>query len=315
MSVLSNRSNGTGPGATGIGGDDAAPSPSGRRRPRVPGADADGWINNEAPTGRWPALALGQLWTHRELLYFFALRDVKVRYKQAFLGVAWAGVQPLIGALAFTVLFNRLADVDVGGRSYFAFALVGFAVWTYFSMSVTAGSRSLVDNAELLTKVSFPRVIAPAATLFPSLIDLAVGSALAVVVVLAVGDGLSVVGVAVGLPLGLLILLLATAAPTLFFSATVVRYRDAAALVGFGVQMLLFISPIAYPPDLVPGAWQTVLYVNPVSGALGALRSALTGAELPSAGHLGLSLGVALVLFIAGLVHFRRNEREFADII
>ena len=162
------------------------------------------WVINAASSGRWPPLQLDQFWSNAELIYFFALRDVKVRYKQAFLGTAWAGLQPLVGALTFTILFNRLADVDVGRQSYFAFALVGFVVWTYFSTPCNAGTDSLLYNAELLTKVSFPRIVAAGRRAAPGLIDLARRrwcwrSSSAV----ASGGGLSPVGLLVGLPLGL----------------------------------------------------------------------------------------------------------------
>src|SRR3954454_16813601 len=156
-----------------------------RARMRDPvGAADDGalppWREKAAPTGRWPPLRLTEAWRFRELIAFFALRDFKVRYKQAFLGVAWAGVQPLVGALIFTLLFQRLADIDVGG-SYFAFSLVGFAVWSYFSTPVSAGSNSLLYTAGLLTKVAFPRLVLPVASMLPGLVDLAIGSTLALI--------------------------------------------------------------------------------------------------------------------------------------
>lgn len=281
----------------------------------LPESVTSAWVVNAAPTRRWPTLGIGQIRKHRELILFFAIRDVKVRYKQAFLGIAWAGLQPLIGALTFTLLFNRLAGIHITGRSYFAFALVGFSVWTYFSATVTSGASSLVSNAELLTKVAFPRLVAPVASMLPALIDLAVGAALAVVVAVVVGDGLSVIGIFIGLPLGIGLLLLVTAGPVLFFSASVVKYRDAAVLVGFGLQVLLFASPVAYPPELAPGVWQTVLYLNPVAGALGLLRAALIGTAFPTVGRLAISVVMAVLLLLVGLIHFRRNELEFADII
>ena len=273
------------------------------------------WVENAAPTSRWPPLRFRQFWDHRELIWFFAVRDVKVRYKQAFLGLGWAVLQPLIGALTFTVLFNGLADVDVGDRSYFAFALVGFSVWTYFSATLSAGTGSLLYNADLLTKVAFPRIVAPAATMLPSLIDLAIGAVLAVVVGIASGDSLSPLGIVIGIPIGLPLLLVTVAGPVLFFSATVVRYRDMGVVVGFGLQLLLFASPVAYPPELVPLPWRTLLYLNPVSGCLGLLRSALIGTDLPTAPQVLLSVIVAVAVLFAGLLHFRRTEREFADII
>ena len=280
--------------------------PSGRRRE---------WVVNTAPTGRWPALLLDQFWTHRELIYFFALRDLKVRYKQAFLGIAWAGIQPLIGALTFTILFNRLADVDIEGHSYFAFALLGFGVWTYYSTTLQSGTGSLLHNAELLTKVSFPKIVAPTAAMLPGFIDLSVAMTLATVLALASGDGFAGVNLLIGLPLGLAMLVLAVGGPVLFLSASLVKYRDASTLVTFALQLLLFASPVAYPPEFVPDGWRTVLYLNPLAGALGLLRAALVGTDLPNAGHLLLSGVVAIVGFLLGLLHFRRSEREFADII
>ena len=273
------------------------------------------WVVNAAPTGRWPALQIDQFWRHRELIYFFAVRDLKVRYKQAFLGVAWAVLQPLVGALTITVLFNRLADIDIGEDSYVAFALLGFGIWTYYSTALQSGTASLVNNAELLTKVSFPRIVAPAAALLPGFIDLAVAVVLAAIVSLASGGAVDGVSLAIGLPLGVAMLVLAVAGPVLFLSAALVKYRDASTLVSFGLQLLLFASPVAYPPDFVPGGWRTVLYVNPLAGALGLLRAAFVGTPLPSAPRLLLSGLVAVFLLLVGLVHFRRSEREFADII
>lgn len=287
-----------------------------------PGADlgaadhpAGDWVFNAAPSGRWPSLQIGQFWTHRELIFFFAVRDLKVRYKQAFLGVAWAGLQPLLGALAFTVLFNRLADANVAGRSYFAFALLGFGVWTFFSTALASGTSSLVSNAELLTKVAFPRIVAPAAALLPGFVDLAVAVVLATAIGLATGGGLSALHLVVGIPLGLALMVASVAGPALYLSATVVKYRDAAALVSFGLQFLLFASPVAYPPDFVPAGWRTVLYLNPLTGALGLLRAAFVNTELPPTRLIALSVAVAIAMLLVGLVHFRRSEREFADII
>jgi ABC-type polysaccharide/polyol phosphate export permease len=280
-----------------------------------PFSPADAWVVNEAAPGRRVALRAAEVWRHRELVLFFAQRDVKVRYKQAFLGAAWAGLQPIVGAVSFTVLFNRLAHLDVGDRSYFAFALVGFIVWTYASSSLSTGSSSLLYNADLLTKVAFPKIVVPVAAMLPPLLDFSVGAVLAIGAALVMGDGFSVVGFLVGLPLGAVLLVLATLGPVLFMSATVVKYRDAAVLVTFGLQILLFLSPVAYPPELAPGRWREVLYVNPLAGALGLLRSALTAAPLPSVGHLATSFAVAVALTYVGLHRFRANERELADII
>jgi ABC-type polysaccharide/polyol phosphate export permease len=275
----------------------------------------DEWVVNAAPTSRWPGLHLRQFWVSRELIYFFAQRDLRVRYKQAFLGVAWAGIQPLIGALTFTILFNRLGAVEISGPSYFAFAMVGFASWTYFSASLNSAASSLLANSELLTKVPLPRIVPPTAALLPALLDLGVALVIAAGVTLAAGGGLALGGLLVGLPAGLFLLILAVSGPAYFLSATVVKYRDAMALISFGLLFLLFASPIAYPPEFVSSEWQTVLYLNPLAGALGLLRFALVDAELPPLPSLLLSGGAATVGFTIGLLHFRRSEREFVDVI
>lgn len=273
------------------------------------------WAVNEAPNRRLPALSLGQFWTNRELIYFFALRDLRVRYKQAYLGVVWAGLQPLVGALTFTVVFNRLADVETSASSYFAFALAGFGGWTYFSSALQRGSGSLVANAELLTKVSLARIVPPAASLLPGLLDLTVALVLATVLNLVAGGGFLALGLLVGLPFGLLLLMLGVAGPALFLSATIVKYRDANALTTFALQFLIFVSPVAYPPEFVPQGWRQAMYLNPLSGALGLLRWALVDADPPPVGSVVLSAASAAVLSLLGLLHFRRSEREFADII
>ena len=275
----------------------------------------DEWVVNEAPTGRWQRLHLRQVWTNRELIYFFALRDLRVRYKQAFLGVAWAGIQPLIGAVTFTVLFSRLGTVEISGPSYFAFAMVGFASWTYFSASLNSGAGSLLSSSALITKVALPRIVPPTAALLPSLLDLGVALVLAAGIALAAGGGVEPWGLLVCLPAGLFLLVLAVSGPVYFLSATVVKYRDAMALVSFGLLFLLFVSPIAYPPEFIPSEWQTLIYLNPLAGALGLLRFALVDTDLPPLNGLLLSGSVATIGLVLGLLHFRRSEREFADVI
>lgn len=273
------------------------------------------WVENAAPTGRWPRLRLGQVWTFREMIYFFALRDVKVRYKQAFLGAAWAGLQPLVGALTFTLLFNGLANITVSGDSYFVFALVGFVAWTYFSTGLGNGTNSLLSNAELLTKVPLPRIALPVAAILPPLVDLAVGAGLAIVATLIWGGELSIAGLLIGTPIGLGLLLVGTFGPVLIFSALIVKYRDAAVIVGFGLQLFLFLTPVAYPPELVPEPWRTIQYLNPVAGCLAVLRWALGAAPAPAPELVALSGAVAVLILIAGSYYFRANERQFVDII
>lgn len=277
---------------------------------------SDSWTENVAPDRRWPRLRLVEIWAHHELVYFFALRDVKVRYKQAVLGIGWAVIQPIAGALAFTLVFHELADLEVGqDRGYFVFALVGFVGWTYFSSAMGNGTSSLLANGELLTKVAFPKIVVPTATLFPGLVDLAIGVVLAVVVSLVWGSGLSVAGMVFGLPLGVVLIVLAAAGPGLLLSGAIVKYRDLSILVSFGLQLMLFASPVAYPPETVPESWRVVQYLNPVAGSLSLLRWALSDIDPASPSLIALSFGSAAVIFAAGLVHFRRIEHTLVDVI
>jgi ABC-type polysaccharide/polyol phosphate export permease len=279
-------------------------------------SEADGaWTVNAARDSRWPRLHLSQPWIHRELIFFFALRDVKVRYKQAYLGAAWAALQPIAGAVAFTLLFNELAGVEVEGESYFVFALVGFIVWAYFTTAVNNGTNILLYNSELLTKVALPRIAFPLSALLPGLIELTVGAVLALAAALIWGGGTNVVALVVALPLGTALLMLSALGPALFFSACVVRYRDVATIVGFGLQLFLFVSPVAYPPELVPERWETLQYVNPLAGALALFRAALGGFALPAIGLLLVSALSASVTAFLALVYFRTREQEFVDII
>lgn len=275
---------------------------------------ADWVVNGSERRSRFD-LQLSQLWRHRELAFFFAYRDVRVRYKQALLGGAWAVLQPLVGALTFTIVFNRVANIEVEGTSYFAFVIVGTVAWNYVSTAIQNGTGSLLYNGELLTKVSFPRLIIPIAALLPGLLDLTIGLTVAVIASLVTGGSLSVMGVLVALPLGVLLLVVGATGPTLYLSAKVVKYRDVMVLVSFGLQVMLFLTPIAYPVSQLPEAWQTVAYINPAAGAVGLLRTGLIDSAAPTAAQLCISAGVAVVLFLLSLVSFRAHEREFADVI
>ncbi|MDP2291326.1 MAG: ABC transporter permease [Actinomycetota bacterium] len=277
--------------------------------------NAADWVVNDSERRSRLDLQLAQLWRHRELAFFFALRDVRVRYKQALLGGAWAVLQPLVGALTFTIVFNRVANIEVEGTSYFAFVIVGTVAWNYVSTAVNNGTSSLLYNGELLTKVSFPRLVLPIAAALPGLLDLTIGLVVAFVASLVTGGSLSLTGVLVALPLGLLLLVVGAIGPMLYLSAKVVKYRDVMVLVGFGLQVMLFLTPIAYPVSQLPEAWQTVAYINPAAGAVGLLRVGVIDSTAPTIGQLGISAGVALVILLLSLLSFRAHEREFADVI
>lgn len=269
------------------------------------------WVENK-PTAGARANRLDELWAHRELVAFLALRDVKVRYKQAAFGFAWAIVQPLAGAIALTLVFRRLVGVPSDGAPYAAFAFVGFLAWTYFSTTLGGVTRSLVDNASLITKVYFPRLSAPLATLLPALIELAIGLAVLLVGLVVTGRGIPLA--VLTLPVWIIALVVSVVGPGLLLATLNVSYRDAHHGFGLLMQLWLFASPVAYPASLIRGAWRYVYALNPMSTAITGLRWATLGTPAP--GREGLvSLAVAALLLLAGLRYFRRAERRFADVI
>jgi lipopolysaccharide transport system permease protein len=277
----------------------------------APPDDRLAWIENR-PSRGLRGLDFRELWQYRELGGFLALRDLKVRYKQAAFGAAWAVLQPLVGVVVFTLVFRRLAKVPSDGIPYPVFAFLGLAVWAYVSSGVTKASQSLVSNSPLVTKVYFPRVLAPVASVLPGLLDL--GLSLVVLGALMLVYHVSPTWALLTLPLWLVAMVAVTLSVGLWLAALNVQYRDVNHAVTLLVQLWLFVSPVAYPSSLVPVAWRPLYALNPVAGLLDGFRWALLGAPPPGAGLI-LSLGVTVALLISGVLHFQRVERRFADVI
>lgn len=272
---------------------------------------ADRWVENR-PSHGFRAVDLRELWAYRELALSLALRDLKVRYKQAFFGVLWAILQPLLGAFVFTFVFARMADVSSGDIPYVLFAFVGTMAWGFHSSAVTTGTESLVENSLLVTKIYYPKLVSPLASCLTPLVDLAIS--LVVLAVLLVVYGVAPGPQVVLLPVALAALFLVSFSFALWFSAMNVRYRDVRYVVRFGIQIWLFISPVAYPLDLVSEPGRTLYLLNPMVGVLTLLRWAALDGPAPTAGTLG-SLAVAAVVLVSGLAYFQRTERRFADVI
>lgn len=270
-----------------------------------------GWIENR-PTRGFRGLDLRELWAYRELAAFLALRDVKVRYKQAAFGAGWAVLQPLAGVAVFTVVFRDLAGVPSDGVPYPLFAYVGLTIWAYFSGSATKATQSLVQNAPLVSKIYFPRIIAPVAGVLPGLLDLLIALALLAVLLPVYGraPGWEILTV----PLLIIPLVLSALAVGLWLGTLNVMYRDVSQGITLIIQLLLFISPVAYPASAVPGSWRTVYFLNPVAGIIEAFRWAILGGPWPG-GNFVLSLSVTVVLLAGGTAYFLRVERRFADVI
>jgi lipopolysaccharide transport system permease protein len=262
--------------------------------------------------GHWRALGLKDLWAYRELLYFLVWRDVKVRYKQTALGAAWAVLQPLFMMIVFTVFFGRVASNAVPDVPYPLFALTGLVPWTFFANSVGSSSNSLVANAHLVTKVYFPRMLVPVASIGAGLVDfaLSLGLLAAVLVYYRVVPTVNVLM----LPALLLLCALFALAIGTWLSGVNVKYRDVRFALPFVIQLWLFVSSVILPSSAVPERWRWLLILNPVSAIIEGFRSSLLG--LPFDWR---ALGVAAAVTAAALVFaahsFRRVERQFADII
>jgi lipopolysaccharide transport system permease protein len=273
--------------------------------------DRRAWIENR-PSRGLRGLGLRELWEYRELAGFLALRDLKVRYKQAAFGAAWAVLQPLVGVVVFTLVFRRLAKVPSDGIPYPVFAFLGLAVWAYVSSGVTKAAQSLVSNSALVTKVYFPRVLAPLASVLPGLLDLALS--LLVLGLLMLVYGVAPTWAIATLPLWLVALVGTTLSVGLWLAALNVQYRDVNHAVTLLVQLWLFVSPVAYPSSLVPEAWRPLYALNPVAGLLDGFRWAVLGAPWRGTAHF-VSLAVTAALLIGGVLYFQRVERRFADVI
>jgi lipopolysaccharide transport system permease protein len=257
--------------------------------------------------------ALKEFWQYRELLYFMVWRDLKVRYKQTLLGVAWAVIQPLFSTLIFFLFFGKMAKMPSDGVPYPVFAYLGMAVWTYFAGAVGYASNSLLNNANLLTKVYFPRLIIPVAGVLSLLPDFIIASVVGVIVMIIFKVPL-VVSMLLWLVLALPVILLSVGV-SLVLATLNVRYRDIKYAVPFLLQMWMFLTPIIYPTSIVPEKFRELTFLNPMVGYVDAMRAVAFGQQSLVWESLGVALGVTLAILVYGVWNFNRAEREFADVI
>lgn len=261
----------------------------------------------------WVSLRLGDLWEYRELVYFLTWRDIKVRYKQTVLGAAWAILQPVLTMLVFSLFFGRLAHMPSEGVPYPIFTFAALVPWTFFANGLTQSSNSLVGSANLITKVYFPRLIVPVATVLSGVIDFV----LAFVVLLVMMGYYHIVPspTVLWLPLFLLLAVTAALGTGLWLSAMNVQFRDVRYTVPFLTQFWLFATPIAYPSSLLHEPWRTIFAVNPMVGAVEGFRWALFGHSSAPIAAVSVSFISASLLLVSGALYFRRMERTFADIV
>ena len=258
--------------------------------------------------------ALSELWLFREVVWSFASRTLRLKYKQTLLGIAWIVIQPLLLVAVFIVVFGRAADISGGGTTYGAFALTSLVGWGFLSSALSIGANSLVADAALLRKVYFPREAPVVGTIGASVPDLFVGMSLIVLCIPFTGASL---GWSVVLaPILVAALVIPALAVTLPLAALSVYYRDFRYVVPFGVQLWLFASPVVYPVTSVPERWRPLYaVVNPAVGPLEGLRRVFAVGVPPDWSLLGLSTAAGTVLLVSGYWFFKRLEREFADVV
>jgi lipopolysaccharide transport system permease protein len=266
------------------------------------------------PSKSWVALNLRDLWAYRELLYFLTWRDVKVRYKQTALGVLWALLQPLLTMLISTLVFGRLGGFGsrTGGIPYPIFVFAGLLPWSFFSNAVTTSGNSLVGSANLITKVYFPRMIIPGASVAAGLVDFLIGFVLLIGLMLyyKVAFGMTLLL----FPVLVLLTTVLAIAVGMWLSALNVKYRDIRFALPFLVQLWMFVSPVFYPSSILPEKWRLVFALNPLTGIIDAYRASLFGQPINWT-TLGLSALVTTVVLVYASYSFRRMEKTFADIV
>jgi lipopolysaccharide transport system permease protein len=269
------------------------------------------------PTHGLAPINLPDLWHYRELIYFLIWRDIKIRYKQTVLGVAWVVLQPVISTLIFTLLFGVLLDAPSGGVPYPVFALSGLLPWTYFAASLNKSSNSLVLNSNLITKIYFPRIAVPLASTLSGLVDFAIGFVVLLGVMLFYG--IPPTAAILLLPLFLLFAVLTALGFGLWLSALNVRYRDINQLTPFIIQVWMYLTPVVYSIALIPERFRFLLALNPMTAVVEGFRWSLLGAAaaegLASGWMLAVPLLISLSVLISGAYFFRRTEKTFADII
>jgi lipopolysaccharide transport system permease protein len=266
----------------------------------------------EPPSG-WRALDPRELWEYRELLYFLVWRDVKVRYKQTFIGVGWAVLQPLLTMLAFSAIFGGVIGVPSDGVPYPLFSYVGLLPWTFFAAALSRSGSSIVSDARLVSKVYFPRIVLPIGAVLAVAVDFGVAFTILLGLMLVYGVVPSIAVVA--LPGFLLLGFMTALGVGLWLSALNVRYRDVAYVIPFLTQFWLFVTPVVYPSSILPQQWRVLYALNPMAGVVEGFRWALLGTPgLPPVLTM-MSVGVVLALFASGLFYFHRTEDEFADVV
>ena len=255
-----------------------------------------------------------ELWSYRELFYFLAWRDIKLRYKQTFFGIAWAVMQPFITMVIFTVIFGKLANMPSDNIPYPVFVYTGLLIWNIFSSSLANCSQSLIRNINIIQKVYVPRVIIPVSSVIVGIVDflfasLILGGIMIYYNFLPHFQGL------LFLPLLILVTIFSSLGLGFFFAALNVKYRDVGHVLPFFIQLLIFITPVIYPVSIIPKAYQWILSLNPMTGVIETFKASFLGTMPINWSGLGISVVISIILLFFGLAYFLKTEKAFADII
>ena len=265
------------------------------------------------PSKGWISLKLKELCEYRELLYFMAWRDIKVRYKQTVLGAAWAIIQPFFTMVVFSIFFGRLAKVPSDGLPYPIFAYAALVPWTFFANGLNQASNSLVGSANLIKKVYFPRLVVPISSVISGVVDFVL--AFAVLLGMMLFYGILPTVKILWLPLFVLLIFVTALGVGFWLSALNVQFRDVRYTVPFLTQFWLFATPIAYPSSLLSEPWRTLYGINPMVGVVEGFRWALLGTDTAPGPIIIVSTLAALTLLVGGAFYFKRMERTFADVV
>jgi len=265
------------------------------------------------PSRGWVSLQLREIWEYRELLYFLIWRDIKVRYKQTILGGAWAIIQPFFTMVVFSLFFGKLAKVPSDGIPYPIFSFTALVPWSFFANGLNQASNSLVGNSNLITKVYFPRMCMPIASIIGGIIDFAL--AFSVLIGMVLYYGIIPSGHIIWIPFFLMLAFSTSLGASLWLSALYVKFHDVRHIIPFLTQIWLFATPIAYPSSLLKEPWFTIYGINPMTGVVEGFRWALLGTDTAPGPIIIVSSLVALGLLLSGAFYFRRMEKTFADVV
>lgn len=282
--------------------------------PPNPAASPTAGVTVIEPRAGWQPIDLRELWNYRDLLFFLAWRDIKVRYKQTVLGAAWAVIQPLMNMIVFTIVFGRLAKMNASTDiPYPVLTFCAAVPWALFAASLTQAGNSLIGSQNLISKVYFPRLLIPMSSILSALVDFAI--AFVVLILLMLAYGIVPSWTIVFLPVFILLTIMSATAMGLWLSALNVEYRDVRYTIPFLTQLWLLASPVGYPTSQVPPEWRTIYGLNPMAGVIEGFRWALLGQDAPAISMMLVSATITVLLLIGGLFYFRRMEKSFADLI